>query len=290
MITPAKNEEKDLQNTADSVIKQTLKPNLWIIVDDGSTDGTTKIIEILMNQYDWIKTIRLPLGPRDITFHYSYVCKKGFDYAIEYCDKNDIKYEFIELLDADTILSDTYFENLLSEFEKDKRLGIASGAIYYNFNEKLQRLKKNEKLPHGTGRVWRKDCFFETEGYFVEPAPDSISNVKAMLRGWNTRRFKCIVMIQKRWTSSAEGLWKGYKINGKMAHYLNKHPFLIFLNSIYFITQKPYYIGIAFIYGYLISFFRKEKQIVDEEIKMYYWKTRLKEYGKMLFQKKKILA
>ena len=68
-----------------SVIGQKVKPELWIIVDDGSTDDTPNILKNLKASHPYIQSIRLPSRPRDITFHYSYVCKQGFDYALEYC-------------------------------------------------------------------------------------------------------------------------------------------------------------------------------------------------------------
>ena len=284
LITPAKNEERNLPDVADSVLKQTIKPKLWVIVDDGSTDKTSQIINNLESEYGWIKGLTLKPGPRDQMFHYPIVCKSGFDYAIEYCEKKGIDYEFIGLLDADTILEEKYFEKLINEFNKDKNMGIASGGIYYTINGTIQWDKTNEKLPHGTGRLWTKECFLNT-GYLAKPSADSISNVKAILRGWKIRNFKNIVAVQKRRTSGAEGLWKGLKIDGQKAYYLNKHPLLVLLNTIYYTTKKPYYTGIAFLYGYLISVFTREEKIDDEEIKDYYWNTRLKEYLN-LFSKK----
>ena len=277
LVTPAKNEENNLPDVAGSVIKQTMKPKLWVIVDDGSTDGTPIIIKNLESKYEWIRSIRLPQRARDITFHYAYVCKRGFDYTIGYCEENSIDYEFIGLLDADTVLEEKYFEKLINEFKKDRNLGIASGSVYYDINGKPQRDKSNENLPRGTGRLWIKDCFLDSERYLVEPAPDSISNVKAILYGWKIKQFKHIVAIQKRWTGSAEGLWKGYKIKGGVSYYVNKHPLLVLLNTIYFAAKKPYYTGIAFLYGYLISVFKRKEKIDDEEIRDYYWNTRLRE-------------
>ncbi|HRG52810.1 MAG TPA: glycosyltransferase family A protein, partial [Bacteroidia bacterium] len=40
VITPAKDEEKFIKFTLDSMVNQLLKPAKWIIVDDGSTDNT----------------------------------------------------------------------------------------------------------------------------------------------------------------------------------------------------------------------------------------------------------
>jgi hypothetical protein len=169
----------------------------------------------------------------------------------------------------------------------NRNLGIASGSVYYDINGKPQWDKSNENLPRGTGRLWLKDCFLDTGGYQVEPSPDSISNVKAVLYGWKIKQFKHIVAIQKRWTGSAEGLWKGYKIKGGVSYYVNKHPLLVLLNTIYFAAKKPYYTGIAFLYGYLMSVFKRKEKIDDEEIRDYYWNTRLKEYKNVLVKKLK---
>ena len=286
LITPAKNEQESLSLVADSVLKQSLLPKLWIIVDDGSVDKTPDIIRELTAKHPWIQSIRLPSRPRDITFHYAFVCTQGFEYAVRYADENGIPFGYIGLLDADTCLTDTYFEHLIAAFEKDPRLGIASGGIYYKRNGNLEWINDLEKDPVGTGRLWRKECFFETGGYRVEPSPDSISNIKAILHGWKIQSFKEIIAVQTRPTSGAEGVWKGYIINGKNAHYLNKHPLLVLLNCIDFTRQKPYYIGIAYVYGYLRGIIRRDKKIEDKEIKDYYWNKRIREYLPRFFHLK----
>jgi glycosyltransferase involved in cell wall biosynthesis len=278
LVTPAKNEQESLIRVADAVRGQTIQPELWIIVDDGSTDNTPGIIRDLAAEHSWIQSIRLPPRPRDITFHYSFVCKQGFDYALEYCSTHRIPFGYIGLLDADTCLTETYFEHLIAAFADDPLLGIASGGIYCDVKGKLQWIETNEKYPAGTGRLWKKACFIETGGYVVEPSPDSISTIKAGLKGWKTRNFKEIVAIQTRPTSSAEGVWKGYSIDGKNAYYLNKHPVLVFLNILHFSTKRPYYIGVAYAFGYLNGVIRRDKKIEDKQIKDYYWKNRIREY------------
>jgi glycosyltransferase involved in cell wall biosynthesis len=270
LITPARNEEKNLPEVSRSVIEQKLKPELWIIIDDGSTDRTPSILEDLHLRYPWIHSIRLPPRPRDITFHYSYVCKQGFDYAIEYCKKNNIEFEYISLLDADTVLEEDYFGKLLVEFKKDNHLGIVSGGVYYDTDGKLSLEGTTKDLPRGTGRIWKKECFLETGGYQVEPSPDSISNIKALLRGWRLMQYADVVQIQKRKTSASNGLWSGYIINGWMAYYLGKNPFIALLNVLYYSVKSPYYTGAAYFWGYFGSAIRRENKIKDPEIRAYY--------------------
>ncbi len=270
LITPAKNEEQNLLEVSRSVTGQKIKPELWVLVDDGSTDKTPYIIKNLMTRHSWIQSIRLPPRPRDITFHYSYVCKQGFDYALEYCREKNIKFEYIGLLDADTVLEGNYFGKLLTKFKKDNSLGIASGGVYYNTGGKLSLEKTDKNLPRGTGRFWKKKCFIETGGYQVEPSPDSISNIKALLRGWKLMQYPDIIQIQMRETSAANGLWSGYVKNGWMAYYLGKNPLVALLNILYHSVKYPYYTGAAYFWGYISSAIRREKKIQDPEIRAYY--------------------
>jgi len=44
LITPAHNEERFIRKTLDSMVAQTCLPERWVIVDDGSTDETAKIV------------------------------------------------------------------------------------------------------------------------------------------------------------------------------------------------------------------------------------------------------
>jgi glycosyltransferase involved in cell wall biosynthesis len=290
LITPVKNEEKNLCDVFESVINQTMKPAIWLIVDDGSTDNSPTIIQNYVSKHVWIKTIHLPPRPRDIVFHVSYVYKCGFDYIIKYCDDNKIEYNFISSLDADTVLEPEYFEKLLCKFETSEKLGIASGGLYHEIGGELKLSTKVENFPSGTGRVWSKKCFFDTDGFTLEPSADSISNIKATLRGWDTQRFNEIKMIEKRLTSSAEGLWKGYKHNGYMAYYLNKNPLLIFLGALQYTLRKPHYIGIAFLWGYIVPFIKREDKIKDREIREYFWNHRIMEYKNIVIKRVKSLV
>ncbi|MEZ5336512.1 MAG: glycosyltransferase family 2 protein [Methanolobus sp.] len=287
LVTPAKNEEIDLPAVADSVASQTIKPLKWVIVDDGSTDNTPAIIKDLELKYKWIQSIRLPPRGRDITYHYAYVCKQGFDHIVQECEEEGLEYDYIGLIDADTILEPEFYQKLINELKNNTDLGVISGGVYQSINGKLERRKTSERLPSGTGRLWTKKCFFDTGGYTVEPAPDSISNVKAISQGWKIWQFKDVVAVQTRLTSSAEGLWKGYKANGFMAYYLNKHPLLVFLNALHVSRKKPYYLGIAYSYGYIQSVIKREKKTEDEVVRNYYWNQRLQEYKTMLTKKLK---
>ena len=60
LVTPAHNEAALIERTIQSVIAQTLLPRRWIIVSDGSTDGTDDIVRRYQAGRPWLELVRLP--------------------------------------------------------------------------------------------------------------------------------------------------------------------------------------------------------------------------------------
>jgi glycosyltransferase involved in cell wall biosynthesis len=60
LITPARNEEEFIEETIKSVVRQTVLPVRWVIVSDGSTDGTDDIVKKYVAQHEWIELVRMP--------------------------------------------------------------------------------------------------------------------------------------------------------------------------------------------------------------------------------------
>jgi glycosyltransferase involved in cell wall biosynthesis len=60
LITPARNEEAYLERTILSVTGQTVLPERWVIVSDGSTDRTDEIIRDHAARFAWIRYVRRP--------------------------------------------------------------------------------------------------------------------------------------------------------------------------------------------------------------------------------------
>lgn len=60
VVTPAYNCAKTIQRCVDSVAQQELAVKEHIIVDDGSTDDTAKVLAELAQTYDFLKVVRQP--------------------------------------------------------------------------------------------------------------------------------------------------------------------------------------------------------------------------------------
>ena len=271
LVTPCKNEGGNLKKLIQSVLDQTIRPVLWVIMDDGSTDNTLDILKKAKENYGWIEYVQLGEGERDLGLHYASVVKNGFDFTIDHCTKNKIKYDYLGNLDADLTLDHTFFENILNGFEKDSELGVASGGTKHIIGDRIKYAKVEEDEPSGGHMLIRRKCYEECGGYPVSFAPDSVLKAKSRLRGWKTKRFEESVATEIRDVGSAEGYWKGYAHKGKASYYLNFSPIHVIIRSIIYSFRRPYYVGIAYFMSYFINFIRRKEQIDDEEVKKYFW-------------------
>ena len=271
VVTPSKNEDGNLPDLIESVVAQTVRPVVWVIVDDGSTDGTPEIIEDATNTHDWIKSARLDNSARDLGLHLAGVMKEGFDRAISYCRKNGFEYSYLGNLDGDLTLPVTFYENLMREFEKDAELGIVSGGTKHLIGDRVQYANISINEPSGGHMLIRRRCFKECGGIPQSYSMDSVLKAKARLRGWKTRRFEDNVATEMRDVNAADGYWKGFVYKGKSSYYLNINPVHVIARVVMYSFRKPYYIGIAYLGGYLGSFVRGKERTTDPEIRSYFW-------------------
>ncbi|RLI54133.1 MAG: glycosyl transferase [Candidatus Thorarchaeota archaeon] len=271
VVTPCKNEEKNLSNLIHSMIEQTIKPALWVILDDGSTDDTPDIIKEAETKYSWIKSIRWDTSMRDIGSHLSIVMASAFDFAVKYCIKNGIEYDYIGNVDGDIILEHAFFEKLINEFEKDPKLGIAGSGTQYIKGDSIIQPEGRSDEPSGGDMLIRRECFEECSTVISSsPIWDSALKAKARLRGWKTMRFEHVKAVETRDTVTVDGYWKGYLHHGKGSYQMNINPVHALIKSIKYLFKKPYYIGIAYMVGYLSDLLQRKDKIEDEEIRKYF--------------------
>jgi glycosyltransferase involved in cell wall biosynthesis len=289
LMTPAKDEEKFLPLVIKSLVKSEKLPILWLIVNDGSTDDTLKIIKKASNDFNFIKYISIKnKGKRDLIYRISYVCKLGFEYAINYAKNNGIKWNYIGILDADIMITKNYFKGIINEMDKNPKIGISSGKLLSYTNKQIKLIKYFDNIPTGGARIWSKNCFLKTR-YTISQSPDSVSTAKANIFGWETKRFKNYLAYELRETSSAEGLWRGNMVNGLSSYYLNYHPILLLFTLVTLFSKKRFYLIVPFISGYLISVVKKYPKIEDKEVKYYFWHTRFISRIKNIAEIKRLL-
>ena len=103
IVTPVKDEINFFPKTVNSILSQEVKPQKWIIIDDGSEDGTTELIKKAEKENDWIEGIyREPNKNR----------KPGGEFVLKIgLDKLNLDdYEFIVRMDGDLKFESNYFK------------------------------------------------------------------------------------------------------------------------------------------------------------------------------------
>ncbi len=216
LITPCKNESNNLPKLIESIVSQAIRPVFWVIIDDGSTDKTPDIIRKAEENNNWIKGLRFENTERDLGIHLSEIMKKGFEFAIDCCNKRNLSYDYLGNIDGDIILDNNFFENILREFQKEPKLGVASGGTIQKIGERIVYAKGGKNEPSGGHMLIRRECYEDCGGFPVTCACDSVFKAKSRIKGWKTRRFEEYLASEIRGAHSVGGYWKDFFIVGNV--------------------------------------------------------------------------
>jgi glycosyltransferase involved in cell wall biosynthesis len=179
IIIPTYNEEKFISLTLQSLMEQTVLPTKVIVVNDGSTDTTEKIIQSFCDKYPIItlvnKTsdaIHLP-GSKVI---------QAFQKGLEILDEN---YDFIVKADADLIFPTTYFETISNHFKSDEKIGMVGGFAYIekNGNWILENLTDKDHI-RGAFKAYRKETFKQIGGLKPAMGWDTVDELLCKFYNW----------------------------------------------------------------------------------------------------------
>ena len=100
---------------------------------------------------------------------------------------------------------------------------------------------------------------------------DSVLKTKVRINGWETKRYENIKSVDSRDVNAVVGYWKGAFNHGISAHFINMHPFHVFLKSLKISKKSPHYMGFAYALGYLYNLSWIREKIDDESVKNYNW-------------------
>jgi len=289
LITPARNEEKHIDQLIQSMIAQTALPTKWVIVNDGSTDATASLIGLYLEKHPWIELVNLP-AHRDRTFAAKvYAFNAGFEKV------KRLEYEVIGNLDSDVSFDADYCEFLLNKFEADPRLGVAGTIFQEDGYSSATDSFEGQNHVAGGCQLFRRQCFEEIGGYVPNKAGgiDWIAVTTARMKGWTTRSFREKSFFHYRSLGTAErSLLASTFSYGEKDYYLGGHPVWEFFRVAYRATKKPYLIGgIALYSGYLSAFFRRMNRAVSDELMRFHRKeqmSKLKIIFRSMFRLKRI--
>jgi biofilm PGA synthesis N-glycosyltransferase PgaC len=263
LITPARNEATFIEQTLQSVVSQTRRPLRWVIVSDGSTDGTDDIVRRYTAQHDWIELLRMPeRTSRD------FAGKVGAFHA-GYQRVRHLPHDAVCSLDADITFDPEYFEFLIGKLASDPKLGLV-GTPHVEDNRTYDFRFASVEHVSGACQLFRRECFEAIGGYRPMPhgGVDLVAVLTSRLRGWKTRTFLEKTCHHHRQMGSAtkSGL-AVLRHDGYKDYTLGAHPLWELFRCLNRMLKKPFIIGgLSLAYGYFASWITRRPKSAPAEV------------------------
>jgi len=223
VLISCRNEEKNIGATLRAINRQTLQPVKVLVVNDGSTDKTGSVSRSLGASTFRFTNRRHPVRGVNLA--------EALNVGLNRLWGED--WDYLLKVDADSVLSETYAEDLMTRFETDESLGIASG------NPQDEHIWKS-RASDGA-KMFRRKCLTEVDWFPKCNAFDTLMILRAKFLGWRVRSYEEIRYTQTR-TMRRESLSR-WILSGRTRYRLGFpvwHTFLIF---IFYAKQKPLVLG-----------------------------------------------
>ena len=237
LITPAKDEAKFIGPLAESIVAQTVPPARWIVVSDGSTDGTDEIVQRYAQTHSFIQLVCIPSGQKRSFGSKALAFRRGCDALA------GLEFTYIGNLDADMTLEPNYYERLMVAMENDSRLGIATGVCWDKTPTGFQQITIS--LNHAVGAVqfFRRECFEEIGGYrpVSVGGMDSLAELTARMKGWQTQAFQELPVYHHKPVDSGSGRNARHICYraGLTEYHIGTHPLFALVKALRRWRQKP---------------------------------------------------
>jgi len=277
IITPAYNEQENIESVIKGVIAQTVHPVKWIIVDDGSTDRTLDIARRYEKSYSFLEC-----HSRKRSNKQSYYASNVYAILSGYDKIKDLDFDYVAILDADIELCDNYYQEIFKRFDLNPDLGIAAGTYLEEICGKISEANIDRQSTPKAIQVFRTKCYQQIGGYipFKNGGEDSCTEVMARMVGWQTWSFPEIKVIHRKPVGTAQGnsILHGRYGLGLTDYCLGAHPLFMLAKCLRrCVLEKPYLTsGICRLAGYLSGYLKAEPRQIPRHARDYLRKEQLK--------------
>ncbi len=277
LVTPAHNEAENVAGLVECVRRSTLRPDLWVVVDDRSNDDTAARFEAV----DDLPIRVVPSGTTGgyMGFRYSEVVRAGIEAARDELDG----LELFGILDCDIRFTDRYWAGLAAAMSTDPDLGIVSGALCAPDERGSMRLEGGQRidLPRGGLRLATGRCFRAVGGFERSRAPDSVMTVRAKAAGMRTALLEDRIAWSVRPTDSRGEDESGWESRGRRAWNVGQPGWQVGLRAVWVAGRGQVRAARGLVRGY-----RAERgdgeQLGDDDVRDYYRAERPREWLRSL--------
>lgn len=266
LVTPVRDEVALLPKTIASVTVQTILPSEWIIVSDGSTDGTDDVVRAAAAKFPWIHL--LPLAPRPGRSFAAVV--HNTELGIRHLSCRD--YHHIGLLDSDVEFQPDYFEQLMRRFELEPALGLAGGVVI-DKGLPRDRFPRNRIDVPGAVQFFSRECFESMGGLIPIPEGgwDTVTCAMARMNGYQTRLFTDLVVdhLKPRNVSEGGAVRRKWQL-GVRDYAVGYHPLFEAVKCVSRMKDRPFLIGaVAWWIGFCTAVFQRRPRMIDSSVVEY---------------------
>lgn len=277
IITPAYNEAEYIKQTIKGVLAQSILPYKWVIVDDGSTDDTAKIIQQYAEEYEWIQYIyRKKESGQSYYGSNVYAILQGYELVKDY------PYDYLVILDADITLCPNYYEEIFNRFEINPDLGIATGVYWEEVNGKFIEANIDRMSTPKALQVFRRECYEQIGGYIPckNGGEDSCAEIIARMHGWKTWSFPEIKVIHNRPVGTGDGktILQARFRQGLTDYCLATHPVFMLAKCVRrCLIENPFFLsGPARLAGFIYGYMTREEISIPADAKQFVHKEQMK--------------
>jgi glycosyltransferase involved in cell wall biosynthesis len=255
-----------MRETLDSVIAQSLRPAKWVIVDDGSTDETPRILAEYARRHAWIEIVTLgdrgrrSVGPGVVEAFYA---------GYRRIDPHD--YEYLCKLDLDLRLPPRYFEILVARMAADARIATCSGKAYVVERGRLVPERHGDDTSLGMTKFYRVSCFEAIGGFVREVMWDGIDCHRCRMKGWTACSWdepELRFVHLRPMGSSQQGIYAGRMRHGAGQYFMGTGLLYMAASAASRLNQKPYVLGAAaMLWGWLASALQGKPRLEDPQFR-----------------------
>lgn len=269
VITPVRDEVSYVAQAVASMLEQTNRPVRWVIVDDGSSDGTQAALAELVGFHDWICVVnQADRGSRLVGQGVVAAFLRG------YAEVVDLQFDFVCKLDMDIVLPSAYFETLLRRMESDPRLGTASGKPFYRDAHGARVSERiGSDMSVGAVKTYRRRCLEQIGGPVLGVMWDGIDCHRARIFGWKAVSWddRDLEFEHLRPMGASElGMINGRKRWGRGQYFMGTGLLWMVASATFRAFRPPVIVGgAAMLWGYISAALHGLPRLDDPRLRSY---------------------